>query len=364
MAQGTAWTIAQWPQVEAALVALDPASGRVRALVGGFDFVRQPFNHVTQAWRQPGSSFKPFLYSAALEHGVMPATVVEDAPFFGSDGWAPQNSDGRFDGPVTVRQALARSKNMVSIRLAQTVGTGAIRDWASRFGLDPARHPDNLTLALGAGSVTPLQLAAGYATLANGGWYQAPVVIERITDNQGKVLFEAPPAQPLTEDRRAIPARNVYLTDSLLNDVTRLGTAARAQQQLKRADIYGKTGTTNEAVDAWFAGFQTNVAAVAWMGFDDPRSLGARESGGGLSLPIWLDFMATALRAMPVVPPALPPPGVVREGDDWLYDEWAAGGWINRIGADSSVTRAEMRAPSMPSAPSAPMDVAVPAKST
>ena len=343
MAHAKGWTIAQWPQVDAGLVVLDPASGRIRALVGGFDFVRQPFNHVTQAWRQPGSSFKPFLYSAAFEHGLMPATVVEDAPYQGADGWSPQNSDGRFDGPLTLREALARSKNLVSLRVAQTLGTATVRDWASRFGLDPARQPDNLTLALGAGSVTPLQMAAGYATLANGGWYQAPVVIERITDAQGKTLFEAAPALPLTDDRRAIPARNVFLTNSLLNDVTRVGTAARAQQQLRRTDIQGKTGTTNDAVDAWFAGYQTNVAAVAWMGFDDPRSLGARESGGGLALPMWLDYMATALRAMPVVPPALPPAGVVREGDDWLYDEWAAGGWINHIAADASITRAGPR---------------------
>jgi penicillin-binding protein 1A len=343
LARGSGWAISQWPQVEAGLVALDPASGRVRALVGGFDFARQPFNHVTQAWRQPGSSFKPFLYSSAFEHGVSPATVVDDAPFQGADGWAPQNSDGRFEGPMTVRDALARSRNVVSIRLAQTVGTGAVREWASHFGLDPARQPDNLTLAIGAGAVTPLQLASGYATLANGGWCQAPVVIERITDALGKTLFEAAPPLPLTEERRAIPARNVFLTNSLLNDVTRVGTAARAQQQLKRGDIQGKTGTTNDAVDAWFAGYQTNVAAVAWMGFDEPRSLGTHESGAGLALPMWLDYMATALRAMPVVPPGPPPAGIVRDGADWLYDEWAAGGWISHIAADGGITRAEPR---------------------
>ncbi len=337
--QGGAWAISQWPQVEAGLVALDPATGRVRALVGGFDFAHQPFNHVTQAWRQPGSSFKPFLYSSAFEHGVMPATVIDDAPFTSAEGWSPQNSDGRFDGPMTLREALARSKNLVSVRLAQQVGAGTARDWAGRFGLDPARQPDNLTLAMGAGSVTPMQLAGAYATLANGGWNQAPVVIERVTDAQGKVLFEAPPAPPLAEERRAVPARNVFLTDSLLNDVTRVGTAARAQRQLKRGDIYGKTGTTNDVVDAWFAGFQPSIAAVAWMGFDEPRSLGSHESGGALALPMWLDYMAVALRNVPIAPASPPPAGLVRQGDDWLYEEWAGGGWVGHIGADASVSR-------------------------
>jgi penicillin-binding protein 1A len=192
---------------------------------------------------------------------------------------------------------------------------------------------------MGAGSVTPLQLASAYATLANGGWLQPPVVIERIADAQGKVLFEAPPAPPLGEERRAVPARNVFLTSSLLNDVTRVGTAARAQRQLQRTDVYGKTGTTNDAVDAWFAGFQPGLAAVAWMGFDDPRSLGANESGGGLALPMWLDYMAVALRNVPVAPAGPAPAGLVWEGGDWLYDEWLGGGWVSRIGADGSVVR-------------------------
>jgi penicillin-binding protein 1A len=336
---GKSWTIAQWPQVEAAFVALDPVSGRVRALVGGFDFTRQPFNHVTQAWRQPGSSFKPFIYSAALEHGVMPATLIDDAPFTAADGWSPQNSDGSFDGPLTLREALAKSKNLVSVRLTQHVGVRAARDWAARFGIDPARQPDNLTLALGAGSVTPLQLASAYATLANGGWRQPPVVIERILDAHGKLLFEAPPPQPPAEEQRAIPARNVFLTGRLLNEVTRVGTAARAQRQLQRSDVYGKTGTTSDAVDAWFAGFQPSVAAVAWMGFDVPRSLGERESGGGLALPIWLDYMAAALKGVPVAPLEPPAGGLVRNADGWLYEEWADGGWVAHIAADGSLTR-------------------------
>lgn len=351
-----AWALVQWPQVEAAFVALDPTTGRIRALVGGFDFSRQPFNHATQAWRQPGSSFKPLLYSAALEQGVMPATVVDDLPFTAANGWSPQNSDGRFDGPMTVRQALAKSKNLVSVRLAQQVGVGPVREWAGRLGLDPQRQPDNLTLALGTGSVTPLQMGRAYAAFANGGWRVDPVLVERITDAQGRVLFEAPPPAPLAEDARVLPARNVFVTTSLLQDVTRVGTAARAQATLGRSDLYGKTGTTDDAVDAWFAGFHPSVAAVAWVGYSEPRSLGERESGGGLALPIWIDYMATALKGVPEVP-LEPPPGVLKIDQDWVYDEWALGGWLERLSAEPDRLRSPARfapassAPLLPSVP-------------
>ena len=353
------WAVTQWPEVEAGLVALDPATGRVRALVGGFDFTRQPFNHVTQARRQPGSSFKPFLYSAALEAGVMPSTLVNDAPFVSPDGWQPQNSDGSFDGPITLRQALARSKNLVSIRVLQQVGVSTAREWAGRFGFAPASQPDNLTLALGAGSASPLQMAQAYGVLANGGWPVAPVVIERITDAKGAVLFEAPPPAPLDDARRAVPARNVFITNSLLNDVTRVGTAARAQQQLGRGDVYGKTGTTNDAVDAWLAGFQADfkpgvgvggggggrsgsgLVAVVWMGHDVPQSLGSRESGGGLALPIWIDYMAKALKGVPVAVLPFPPEGVMRLNDDWHYTEFSDGGWVTAIGLEEAPPPAE-----------------------
>jgi len=334
------WTLAQWPQAEAAFVALDPQTGRVRALVGGFDFTHRQFNHVTQAWRQPGSSFKPFLYAAALEHGVMPATLVNDAPLESNDnlptGWDPQNADGQYAGPITLRQGLAQSKNLVSIRVLRQIGTGTAIDWAQRYGFDPAKQPDNLSLALGAGSTTPMQLAQAYAVLANGGWHVDPVLIERILDARGQVLYEAPPAAALSEDRRAVPARNVYLTNSLLNEVTRSGTAARAQQQLQRPDLYGKTGTTNDAVDAWFAGFQPSVVGVAWMGYDTPRSLGSRESGGGLALPIWIGYMRQALKGVPVAELAVPE-GVQRVNDDWRYSEWADGGYVESIGLPQSL---------------------------
>jgi len=347
------WAIAQWPQAEAAFVALDPATGRVRALVGSFDFSRTAFNHVTQGWRQPGSAIKPLLYSAALERGLMPSTVIDDAPFTAANGWSPANSDGKFDGPLTLRDALARSRNLVSVRVLQAAGIGPTRDWLARFGLDEARQPDNLTLALGTGSVTPLQMAQAYGAIANGGWTLPPVLIERIIDAQGKVLFEAPPAAALTEETRAIPARNAFLTATMLNEVTRSGTAARAQAALQRSDVYGKTGTTDNAVDAWFAGFQPGLVAVAWMGYSEPRSLGERESGGGLALPIWIDYMAVALKGVPVATLA-PPPGLMRIGDDWLYDEYAVAGHVLRIDADGAVQRAQPFAPPLAAGVSAP----------
>jgi penicillin-binding protein 1A len=332
---GTAWRITQWPQAEGALVALDPTSGRVRALVGGFDFQRQPFNHVTSAWRQPGSSFKPFLYSAAIEQGVMPETLVNDAPWLPPEGstssWNPKNSDGRFEGAISVREALARSKNMVSIRLLEHVGLAPARAWVERFGLPADKQPDNLTFALGAGSTTPLQLAGAYAVLANGGHRVAPVVIERISDASGKVLFEAPAAPALDDSTRVLPARNVFLTNSLLAEVVRSGTAARVSAQLKRGDLYGKTGTTNDAVDAWFAGFHASLVAVAWLGHSEPRSLGVGESGGGLALPAWTAFMAHALRGAPEVA-AMAPDGLVQSAQDWRYAEFAEGGGVERIG--------------------------------
>jgi penicillin-binding protein 1A len=358
--QGPGWTISQWPQVQAGLVALDPATGRIRALVGGFDFTHQAFNHATQAYRQPGSSFKPFLYSAALERGVMPATLIDDLPFVSDNvagkPWAPQNYDGRFDGPITLREALVRSKNLVSVRLAQHVGVGAARDWAARFGIDPARQPDNLTFALGSGSVSPLQMAQAYGVFANGGWRVPAVLVERITDARGLVLFEAPPAAALSEDTRAVPARNVFVVNSLLADVTRVGTAASAQARLKRPDLYGKTGTTNDAVDAWFAGFQPSLVAVVWVGYSDAaRSLGERESGSALALPIWTDYMAVALNGVPVQ--ALEPPaGVQRLDDEWIYDEWLGGGRVAHLRADGPplFTPSAMAIPPAPAASTSP----------
>ncbi len=345
------WALVQWPEAEAAYVALDPASGRVRALVGGFAFSRQQFNRATSAWRQPGSAFKPFLYSAALEQGLMPETLVDDAPLTENDGgtpsWNPQNSDGKFDGEITLREGLVRSKNLVSVRLLQQVGLAAARDWIGRFGFDIDKQPQNLTLALGSGSVTPMQMAQAYAVLANGGHRVRPVLIERIVGPQGQLLFEAPAARPLDEADRVLPARNVFIVNTLLRDVTLRGTAAKAQAQLQRADVYGKTGTTNDAVDAWFAGWAPGTVAVAWVGHDEPRSLGERESGGGLALPMWIESMARTLRGVPVQPLAVPD-GVVRGAVDWRYSEWADGGFVTRVGSAAQTAPAAAATPAVP----------------
>lgn len=332
------WEITQLPEVEGAFVALDPRTGAIRALVGGFDFDKNKFNHVTQAWRQPGSSFKPFIYSAALEKGFTPATVVNDAPLFfdagvtGGQPWEPKNYDGKYDGPMTLRTGLAKSKNMISIRVLQAVGPKTAQDWVARFGFDADRHPAYLTMALGAGSVTPLQVATGYSVFANGGYRVNPWLIAKVTDHKGRVISETP--TPVTSEQpRAIDARNAFIMNSLLQEVTRSGTAARAQGTLKRPDLYGKTGTTNDSWDAWFAGYQPTVAAVTWIGYDTPRNLGNRETGGGLSLPVWISFMQQALKGVPVMETPVPP-GVVNVGGEWFYEEYARNAGVSSVGLD------------------------------
>lgn len=332
------WSITQLPEVEGAFVAMDPRTGAIRAMVGGFDFAKSSFNHVTQAWRQPGSSFKPFIYSAALEKGFTPATVVNDAPLFfdadvtGSQPWEPKNYDGQFDGPMSIRRGLAKSKNMISIRILQAITPAFAQDWITRFGFEPERHPAYLTMALGAGAVTPLQMASAYGVFANGGYRVNPMLIGRVTDSKGRILNE-PKALPLAEAQRTLDARNAFVMTSLLQEVTRSGTAARAQGTLKRPDIYGKTGTTNDSNDAWFAGWQQSVVAVVWMGYDQPRKLGDRETGGGLSLPVWIDYMSYALKGVPVAE-ATPPEGVVNVGGEWYYDEYAQGSGVSSLGLE------------------------------
>ncbi len=335
------WWVTQIPEVEGAVVSMDPRTGAVRSLVGGFDFSRSKFNHVTQAWRQPGSSFKPFIYSAALERGFTPATVINDAPLFfdavktGSQPWEPKNYDGTFEGPMTLQTALAKSKNMVSIRVLEATGTDFAQQWLTRFGFEGNRHPPYLTMALGAGSVTPMQMASAYSVFANGGYLVQPQLIQRITDSQGRVIQEAKP-QVLDESVRAIDARNAFVMNSLLQEVTRSGTAARAQQLLKRPDLYGKTGTTNDSMDAWFAGFQPTLTAVVWIGYDNPRKLGSRETGGGLALPVWMDVMTQALKNVPVQP-LEPVDGVVYTGGVWAFDEYAHGGGIASLGLQDKI---------------------------
>lgn len=330
------WEITQLPEVEGAFVALDPRDGSIKALVGGFDFQKNKFNHVTQAWRQPGSSFKPFIYSAALEKGFTPATVINDAPLFfdagvtGGQPWEPKNYDGKFEGPMTMRRGLAKSKNLISVRVLQSIGAPYAQDWITRFGFDADKHPAYLTMALGAGSVTPMQMVTAYSVFANGGYRVNPWLIARITEQKGAVLLETTPPV-LDESVRAIDARNAFIMESMLQEVTRTGTAASAQVKLKRPDLFGKTGTTNDSLDAWFAGFQPTLAAVTWIGYDTPRKLGDRETGGGLSLPIWIQFMEHALKNVPVLEPVAPE-GVINSGGEWFYDEFVKGGGINSLG--------------------------------
>ncbi|ACM32177.1 penicillin-binding protein 1A [[Acidovorax] ebreus] len=349
------WEITQLPEVEGAFVAIDPRSGAIRALVGGFDFDKNKFNHVTQAWRQPGSAFKPFIYSAALEKGFTPATVINDAPLFFSAGvtggqpWEPKNYDGKYDGPMTMRAGLARSKNVVSIRILQAVGPKNGQDWVTRFGFEADKHPPYLTMALGAGSVTPMQLASAYAVFANGGYRVNPYLITRVTDHKGRILSDfQPPA--VTDNPRAIEPRNAFIMNSMLQEVARSGTAARAQATLKRPDIYGKTGTTNDAVDAWFAGFQPTLAAVTWIGYDTPRNLGSRETGGGLSLPVWISFMEKALKGVPVAEPTVPA-GVVNVSGEWFYEEYARNAGVASVGMESAAPTDGAPAPGTPPPP-------------
>jgi penicillin-binding protein 1A len=342
------WEITQLPEVEGAFVSVDPRDGAIHALVGGFDFDKNKFNHVTQAWRQPGSSFKPFIYSAALEKGFTPATVVNDAPLFfdasvtGGQPWEPKNYDGTFDGPMTLRRGLAKSKNMISIRVLQAVGAQNAQNWIGNFGFDPEKHPPYLTMALGAGSVTPMQMAAGYSVFANGGYRVNPFLITKVTDQTGKVLSEFTPP-PLDESVRGIDARNAFVMSSLLQEVTRSGTAARAQATLKRSDIYGKTGTTNDSMDAWFAGYHPTLTAVTWIGYDTPRKLGDRETGGGLSLPVWISYMQHALQGVPVME-LTAPEGVTHEGGDWAYTEFSRGAGVSSLGLESKPGNTELPA--------------------
>lgn len=316
LAPGQPWQLTYLPRVEAALVAISPATGAIRALIGGFDFAHNQFNHVTQAWRQPGSSFKPFIYSAALERGITPASVFDDAPIevdpaeTGGQLWEPKNYDGEMDGPITVRTALTKSKNLVSIRLLQATGTEFAQSHALRFGFTPGRIPPYLTMALGAGEVTPLQLVSAYGAFASGGLLPRTFFLSRITDKDGNVLetFQPKPAE------RVLEARNAFIMTSMLQDVVRRGTGAAASR-LGRGDLAGKTGTTNDHRDTWFAGFNGHRAAVAWMGYDQPRPMGRGETGGVAALPIWMRYMSVALRGVPETTLAVPE-GVVALATD------------------------------------------------
>lgn len=304
--------IVQLPEVESAFVALNPNNGAIKALVGGFDFNRNKFNHVTQAYRQAGSSFKPFVYSAALEKGFTPASIIEDEPIIMSaeevgskKGWTPKNYDSEYDGPIRMRTALTKSKNVVSIRILDNIGPRYAQDYATKFGFFPKHNPAYLTMALGAGEVTPLGLANGYAIFANGGYRIKPHLISKITDSEGHVIEEKKYPTAGEDAPRVIDGRNAFLMTSMLHDVVQSGTATRAKA-LGRQDLAGKTGTTNDLYDAWFAGYTPHEVAIAWMGYDKPRTLGRSETGGKAALPIWIGYMETALKGKPDQPYPVP----------------------------------------------------------
>ena len=347
----TDWTITQTPEVEGAIISMDPRSGQVRALVGGFDFGKNQFNHATQAWRQPGSSFKPFIYSAAFEQGLMPSTIVNDAPIFftaeetGGQPWEPRNYDGKFEGPMSARRGLARSKNMISIRVLKLLTPQTAQEWALRFGFDRDKVPPYYTMALGAGTVTPMQMVTAYSVFANGGYRVIPNLIERIQDQRGRKIYEAAPT-PLVERNRIISARNAFMMSNMLKEITRSGTAQRASRELDRHDLFGKTGTTNDSQDAWFVGYQPTRVAAVWVGYDTPRNLGNHETGSGLALPIWIDYMAPTLAAVPEAS-LVPPPGVVEVGDEWYFQEFTPGKGIASIGLEDRLPAANISAPSV-----------------
>ncbi len=333
------WRLSQPPQAEGALVSVSSQDGHIIALNGGYDFHRSNFNRVTQATRQPGSNFKPFIYSAALEKGFTPASIINDAPVVFDDpglesAWRPENYSGKFFGPTRLRQALIKSRNLVSIRLMRSIGIPYALEYVSRFGFDVASLPRDLSLALGSGVVTPLQLAAGYAVLANGGYRVTPHFIKQITDADGNLILEVKPAtvchddcvipadeidalimgetttdsplRPVNIAERVVSQENIYLMTSMLRDVIKRGTGKRALQ-LKRNDLAGKTGTTNDQQDAWFSGYNADVATIAWVGFDQVRSLGNRETGGRAALPMWIYYMEEALKGTPEKPLERPP---------------------------------------------------------
>lgn len=335
MQEGKNWVITQMPEVQSAFVAASTTDGAIKALVGGFDFDLNKFNHVTQAWRQPGSSFKPFIYSASLEKGLSPATIINDEPISfdagqtGGQAWEPKNYDGKYEGPMTMRKGLTKSKNMISIRILNRIGAKYGQEYTSRFGFLPEKNPPYLTLALGAGAVTPLQMAGAYAVFANGGYKINPYLISKITDSNGNVLVTAKPDKAGDESNRVIDERNAFLIDSMLKDVVRYGTAAKAMV-LKRPDLAGKTGTTNDSFDAWFAGYQAKIVGIAWIGFDQPKNLGNRETGGGLALPIWIGFMQKALKDIPIEERPVPN-GIISVNGDFYYAENPPGTGISDL---------------------------------
>lgn len=335
------WEITQLPQAEGAFIATNYDTGAIKALVGGYDFALNKFNHVTQAWRQPGSSFKPFIYSAAIEKGFSPQTIINDAPIVldpsetGFKRWNPKNFSGKFSGPVMMKDALRKSLNLVSIRILQAITPRYAVDFIQRFGFDPDKHPPHLSMALGAGSVTPWQMVEGFSVFANLGRRTEPYLISKVTDQSGKILMQSTAEAEKVAGVEALDPRNAYIMHSMLHGVATSGTAARATATLKRTDIAGKTGTSNDAFDVWFVGYAGDQCAAVWMGFDQPRSLGRRAQGAGLALPVWIDYMKEAVKNEPnVVRKA--PAGVTEENGNLYYTNRKDA--IPRLGVDEPVS--------------------------
>jgi len=332
------WEIINMPTVEAAFVSVRPQDGAIQALVGGFDYGTDKFDRVTQAWRQPGSSFKPFVYASALERGLTPATQISDEPFVltaeqtGSKPWAPKNYGNHYEPMLTMRQGLYKSENMVAIRIMQAVTPQYVQNYITRFGFDKSRQPAVLPMAIGAGTVTPLQLAGAYSVFANGGYRVLPYLIDHVTDSSGRVVMQAKPIIAGDSAARVLDPRTDYVMNDMLRGVATYGTGARAHRVLKRDDVGGKTGTTNDSHDAWFAGFTPKLVGIAWMGFDQPKSLGDRETGGGAALPIWLDFMQVALKGKPETPPGPMPDGLEKINGDYYFSEFPPGKAVARVG--------------------------------
>jgi len=328
---GDTWEIINMPALQAALVSLSPSDGGIRAMIGGFDFSRGAFNRVVQAWRQPGSNIKPFIYAAALERGMTPATQISDQPFFlsaaqtGSRDWSPKNDGDHYEPMLTLRQGLYKSKNMVSIRILQAITPQYGQDYLTRFGFEKDRWPAVLPMALGAGSATPLQVASAYSVFANGGYRVTPYLIDHVTDRSGKILMQAQPSQAGDESARAIDPRTAWVMDDILRGVATQGTGARAHRVLGRNDVGGKTGTTNGAVDVWFSGYTPKLATTVWMGFDQPHSLGTNEFGSGLALSTWLDYVQPALKDIPQTPQAPRPQGLIVDNGEYYFSEFPPG---------------------------------------
>lgn len=328
---GERWEVINRPALQAALVSMVPEDGAIRAMIGGFDYRPGGFNRAVQAWRQPGSTIKPFIYAAALQRGITPATQISDQPFSltaqqtGSRPWNPKNDSNAYEAAISLRQALYRSKNMVSIRLLQAVTPAYGQEFLEQFGFDKSRWPAVLPIALGAGSATPLQVASAFSVWANGGFRVDPYLIARVTDASGKVLMQAKPVPAGDESIRAVDPRIAWLMDDMLRGAATYGTGARAHRELKRSDVGGKTGTTNDSVDVWFSGYTPALATTVWMGFDQPRSLGSNVYGAGLTLSTWIDYMQVALKGVPEAKPRPQPPGLIVDNGDYYLSEFPPG---------------------------------------